>query len=120
VRGVMRWVLLGALVVGSVGGCGSSTTRARAWPEADVLFHRDARWLGADAAYSVALGDARTLWLFGDTFVATSERNVRSESTMVRNTVAVQRGLDPVTASIEFTWGEAVGGGPGSYVPDAG
>lgn len=118
VRGVARW-LVGLGLVGSAGGCGPSTS-ARAWPEADALLHRDAQWLGADAAYSVPLGDAHTLWMFGDTFVATSENHVRRESTMVRNTVAVQRGLDPVTASIAFAWGTAEGGGPASYLPDVG
>lgn len=118
-RGVAWW-RVGLALLASSGGCGGTSTHAWAWPEADALFHREARWLGADAAYSVALGDARTLWLFGDTFVATSERHVRRESTMVRNTVAVQRGLDPVTASIAFAWGEAAGGGPASYLPEAG
>lgn len=117
---VMIWRWLGlAWVVGSSAGCGPSMS-AQAWPEADVLFHRDARWLGGDAAYSVALDDARTLWMFGDTFVATSARNVRSESTMVRNTVAVQRGVDPVTASIAFAWGEGEAGEPASYLAEAG
>jgi hypothetical protein len=118
-RAVLRW--LGGLAVagGSTAGCGPPM-EAHAWPEADALFHRDARWLGADAAYSVALADARTLWLFGDTFVATSAANVRRESTMVRNTVAVQRGADPVTASIAFAWGQAEGGGPGSYLQETG
>src|SRR5690606_24624691 len=86
-------------------GCGPDVS-ARAWPEADVLFHRDARWLGGDAAYSVDLGDERTLWLFGGSFVATSERHVRGESTMVRNSVAVQTGAVPVTACMAFGWGE--------------
>lgn len=111
--------MIGWLVGSAVmAGCGPATS-ARAWPEADALFHRDVRWLGGDAAYSVALGDTRTLWLFGDTFVATTERHVRSESTLVRNTVAVQRGEDPVTASIAFAWREAEDGGPASYVPEA-
>lgn len=111
----VRWLVVACLA----GGCGPSGS-AQAWPQADALFRRDARWLGGDAAYSVALDDARTLWLFGDTFVATSERHVRRESTMVRNTVAVQRGADPVTASIAFWWGQAEGGGPASYLPEVG
>ncbi|MEA2698994.1 MAG: hypothetical protein QOI66_3265, partial [Myxococcales bacterium] len=44
---------------------------AAAWPDADALFRRDPRWLGGDAAFSVALGGDRILWLFGDSFIAT-------------------------------------------------
>lgn len=115
----MRW-LVGLGVLGLLGCGASSGVRAQAWLEADALFHRDARWLGADAAYSVPLPGERTMWLFGDTFVATSEAHVRGESTMVRNTVAVQRGLDPVTASIGFAWGTAEDGRPASYLLETG
>lgn len=69
-----------------------SRPTGRAFTEAEVLFHRDPRWLGADAALSVPLGDGRTVWLFGDTFIAKSNAHVRSESEMVRNTVAIQTG----------------------------
>jgi hypothetical protein len=94
---------------------------ASQWPEADALFHRDPRWLGADAAYSIPLGGDRTLWLFQDSFVATSAANVRTESHMVHNTVAVQTGRDPTTASIAFAWSGGGGGGgekPGSFFPE--
>src|SRR5215467_7748298 len=43
---------------------------AAPWPEADCIFRSDPRWLGADAAFSVDLGQGRVLWLFGDSFVA--------------------------------------------------
>lgn len=46
----------------------------------------DVERVPADAAYSVDLGD-RVLWLFGDTFSA-------DRSTMVRNSVAIQRGKE--------------------------
>lgn len=110
-------------MVGVLGtsGCGAAAdARARAWPQADALFRRDERWLGADAAYSVPLSGERTLWLFGDTFVATSQAHVRRESTMVRNTVAVQHGLDPVTASLRFAWRTADDRQPASYLAEAG
>ncbi len=35
--------------------------KARQWPQADVLFHRDPSWLGSDADYSLPLGDGRTV-----------------------------------------------------------
>lgn len=89
---------------------------AAQWPEADAIFHRDPNWLGSDAAYSVPLGPTQTLWLFGDTFVATSAANIRSESKMVRNTVAIQTGLDPTAASVAFAWRD----GPASFFPEDG
>ena len=77
---------------------------AQPWPEADALFHRDPRWLGADGASSVDLGAGRVLWLFDDTFVATCASGDRSQATMVRNTVAIQTGYDPSRATIAFRW----------------
>lgn len=93
----------------SLAGCAArqrpnSSAVAMLWPEADALFHQDPRWLGGDAAFSVPLGDGRILWLFGDTFVSTSARHERSESKMVHNTIALQRGDDPTTASMTFYW----------------
>jgi hypothetical protein len=105
-----------------VAGCAQSSAiegHGEAWPDADALFHRDPRWLGADAAYSISLGGERTLWLFGDTFVATSAANKRGESKMVRNSVAVQTGLDPTRASITFHW-RTEGGRPASFFAEDG
>lgn len=98
--------------------CGFSVKGAAAWPEADALFRRDPRWLGADDAYSVDLGGDRVLWLFADTFIATSAAQVREASKLIRNSVAVQTGADPSTASIEFAWRE--GDEPTSFFPEAG
>lgn len=90
----------------------------RAFSEAEVLFHRDPRWLGADAALSVPLSKGRILWLFGDTFIATSNAHFRSDSEMVRNTVAIQTGEDPRTASITFHWRQDNDGSPASFFPE--
>jgi hypothetical protein len=90
----------------------------RAFNEAEDLFRQDPRWLGADAALSVPLGNGRAVWLFGDTFVAKTDAHVRSESDMVRNTIAVQTGDDPRTASMTFHWGHNVDGSPTSFFPD--
>lgn len=71
-------------------------TDGRAWPEADVLFRRDPRWWGADAAYSVPLSAGRTLWLFGDTFIGAN----RPEARLIHNTIGIQDGPDPTTAAL--------------------
>lgn len=99
--------------------CASPPATGAAWPEADALFHSDPNWLGADAAYSIDLGAARVLWLFGDSFVATSDAHLRSESKLPRNTVAIQQGYDPSQATITFYWATN-GGVPDSFFPQDG
>ncbi|HEX6813700.1 MAG TPA: hypothetical protein VF384_18920 [Planctomycetota bacterium] len=88
---------------------------AEPWPVADALFQRDPRWLGGDAVYSVDLGGDRILWLFGDSFVATSDRRDRRESKMVRNSLAVQQGRDPAHATLSFHWRTREDGEPAPF-----
>jgi hypothetical protein len=90
---------------------------AAPWPEVDRLFHSDPRWLGGDAAFSVDLGLGRVLWLFGDSFVASKSGQTPRQSRMARNTVAIQTGYDPSTASIKFYWKAQ---GSGSFFADEG
>ncbi|HUD14877.1 MAG TPA: DUF4185 domain-containing protein [Terracidiphilus sp.] len=74
------------------------------WLDADKLFHSDPRWLGADGAYSVDLGNGRVLWIFSDTFVARKAGDDRRHAAFVHNTVAIQSGYDPSQATIKFYW----------------
>ena len=114
-------ILLALAVVACLSiGCIASTPTGRAFTEAERLFHQDPRWLGGDGALSVRLSYDRILWLFGDTFVATSNAHVRTESTLVRNTVAIQTGKDPRTASVSFRWGQDTDGSPASFFPEHG
>lgn len=64
---------------------------ACATPPVDLesKFDRRSGWTGADAAYSVDLGD-RILWLFGDTWIDRYGPTPK----MIRNSIAVQRGED--------------------------
>jgi len=103
-----------------VGGCALfqpalNAPEGRGYAAADPLFHRDPRWLGADAALSIPLAEDRILWLFGDTFIAVSTTQARTESVMVKNTVAVQQGKDPRTAAITFHWGRKSDGSPAAF-----
>ncbi|HEX5063043.1 MAG TPA: hypothetical protein VFV99_26895 [Kofleriaceae bacterium] len=91
----------------------TDVTREKALDEA---FHLDPRWLGGDAAYTIDLGDDTSLWLFGDSFIATSPNFTRSESTMVRNSVALMGGRDLATASMQFAWRD--GAPPTSFFPE--
>jgi hypothetical protein len=102
---------LAALTVAVALGCSSSsadprcisdTARERTgWAPAEALFRSDPGWVGGDAAYSIDLGGGRLLWLFGDSFVSPSRSRTRS-GPFARNTIAIQQGADPKTASIRF------------------
>ena len=94
-------------------------TIAGSWPEADALFKRDSRWLGADSAYSVLLGGERVLWLFGDTFVAMSDARSRRDSVIVHNSIGLQHGRDPLAATMQMAWRER-NGAPASFFPEVG
>jgi hypothetical protein len=101
----------------------ASGIEARAWPEADALFRQDPRWLGGDAAVSIALDGERVLWLFGDSFIAASAEQPaasRRGARLVRNSVAVQRGRDPSRAQMRFFWGAAADGSPASFFAEQG
>jgi hypothetical protein len=62
-------------------------------------------WRGADAAYSVPLSEGRTLWLFGDTFVGDSRRTAQ----LVHNSIGLQDGPDPTTATLVPHFGGGAG-----------
>ena len=117
------WALVAVALAVATTSCSQSpdakVASAATWPEADALFKQRPRWLGGDAAYSVDLGSGRSLWMFGDSFVATSAKHVRSESVMVRNSVALQTGSDPSSASMEFAW-RGSEQEPSSYFPEDG
>lgn len=79
------------------------------WPEAETLFRDDPRWRGGDDAYSLPLGGGRHLWLFGDTFLVPNGDGDRTTASFVHNTVGVQSGDDPASASLAFHWAEREG-----------
>lgn len=117
---------LAVTVAVAAAGCGDAGPPAElsgtgaSWPEADALFHQDPRWLGGDGALSIDLGGDRVLWLFGDSFVARTPANVRSQSELVRNTVAVQTGRDPLRARMTFAWNTDPDGSPASFFAERG
>jgi len=116
-RGVRFGCWFGLLLL----ACGSEAPELRAdsWPEASAIFRGDATWIGGDGAYSVDLGNERVLWLFGDSFIATSSARSRAESAFIRNSVALQTGYDPTRAFMRFYYRE-VDHRPASYLPEDG
>jgi hypothetical protein len=87
-------------------------TRVTPDAEWNAVFDRTDGWTGADCAGSVDLGDGRTLWLFGDTWIGKIRDGKRQPgATMVNNSIAVHptdkaapwRPPDP--RSVQFFWG---------------
>jgi hypothetical protein len=72
-------------------------------------------WLGGDAAYSVPLGDGRTLWLFGDSFVASRDQPDRQGSAFVHNSVGVSR-CSAAGFDIDYAWGRAADGSHAAFL----
>ncbi len=81
-------------------------------PDWDAVFARTAGWTGADAVYSVDLGDGRTLWLFGDTWIGSvADGKHAPGSRLINNSIAVHRtppvgsARPPAPDEIAFHWG---------------
>jgi hypothetical protein len=78
----------------------------------NAVFDRHDGWTGADVAGTVALGDGRMLWLFGDTWIGSIRGGRRLPGAkMVNNTIAVHS-IDqaapwkaPDPRSVHFYWG---------------
>ncbi len=68
------------------------------------FFTADPGWRGADGAASVDLGNGRVLWLFSDSFICSDSSRSRKGSAIIRNSIAIQQGYDPETASLKFYW----------------
>jgi hypothetical protein len=65
----------------------------------DALFHQDAL-----ARRRRRVHDRPRRWLFGDSFVAPTAGDDRSEATIVRNSIAVLTGDDPANATMQVAW----------------
>ena len=90
-------------------------------PEYDALFTRTEGWTGADGAYSLPLTDKVTLWLFGDTWIGPVVDGRHKDATMINNSIALQTGKDPATASVKFYWRKTQQGKPAAFfLPDDG
>ena len=119
----MRDLITGLLLLVLLVCCGSSPSAPKyavePVPEYDELFHKEKGWTGADAAYSVALADDVTLWLCGDTWIGDVVGGRHKNATMVNNSIALQRGKDPSTASVKFFWRTTEEGKPAAFIKPA-
>src|SRR4051812_8639177 len=97
--------LLGLALV--LAGCDANiVARAEPWPEADAVFQSDLRWVGGDGAETIPLGHDRVLWLFGDSFISRGEHREREGAAFIRNSAAIQTGLNPSRGFLQFYWSE--------------
>jgi hypothetical protein len=91
-----------------------------ALPQYDVLFSNEDGWTGADGAYSVALDQNTTVWFFGDTWIGQVKNGRHLNATLINNSVAIQKGKNPATATIDFYWGHDAEGEPAALFQPAG
>jgi hypothetical protein len=79
-------------------------------------------WFGGDAAYSVAFGDGRrSLWLFGDSFVARPESPNERSYPFVHNSIAISRCEPGGLWILDPFWRQGPDGEPDAFFePDAG
>ncbi len=85
-------------------------------PAYNALFERESGWTGADGVYSVAFPEDKTVWLFGDTWIGKIRDGRHVEATLINNSLALQRGKDPATATVQFYYRQAVDGHPEPFI----
>jgi len=88
-------------------------------PQYEKLFYREKDWTGADGVYSVPISDELTLWIFGDTWIGDIIEGKHKNATMVNNSIGLQQGIDPSTASVKFFWVTSDEGKPAAFVTPA-
>jgi hypothetical protein len=85
-------------------------------PAYNGLFDREEGWTGADGAYSVALPENKTLWLFGDTWIGKIRDGRHVDAVLINNSLAIQQGKDPASAILLFYYKQAVDGHPQPFI----
>ncbi|MFC1724604.1 DUF5005 domain-containing protein [candidate division KSB1 bacterium] len=68
----------------------------------NALFTRTSGWTGGDVAHSIPLSDSLTLWVFGDSWVGPVVDGRHYNAAMINNSLAIQKGKDPVPENIKF------------------
>jgi hypothetical protein len=94
---------LSLLIIALVSGCAVWKEKQSAdFPKAQCLpdFPDKDSWYGGDGAYSIALDEERTLWLFGDTFV--SSETGRKDRLGMNVVLGTTLAISTCTANTEF------------------
>jgi len=69
-----------------------------------LSFPYEQGWLGADDAYSIPMGQGKSVWLFGDTFASDVGNKDRNRTTMVRNSVGATTCPADKPCTIQYFW----------------
>ncbi len=85
-------------------------------PRYEALFQRSQGWTGGDGVFSVGLDSNRILWLFGDTFIGEVKDGRHIDDVLVNNSIAIQKGKEPLPTGINFYYGETVKGKPEAFL----
>jgi hypothetical protein len=104
-------LLCGSLLFG-MGGRPLPVVRVEPLLQYERLFSNEDGWTGADGAYTAALSESTTAWFFGDTWIGQVKNGRHVNATLIHNSVAIQQGKHPATATIRFYWNHAADGRP--------
>jgi hypothetical protein len=74
-----------------------------AYSKCAIAFPYKQGWMGADAAYSIALDKHKSLWFFGDTFIQNSQMLSRINSRLIHNSIGVF--TNQKSCEMHYYWG---------------
>ncbi len=110
---IKQWIVLlnALLILSPMSSCGgssqsaeSTTTTTTSSPGQQQMFPYAQGWLGADGAYSVSLGNSKSLWFFDDTFVGPSSATSRTQSTgFIHNSVGISN-CTGTNCTFQYFW----------------
>ena len=90
-------------------------------PEWDEAFQRaHPQWKGADGSPSVPLSKSKTLWLFGDTWIADPGDRGREGGRIIRNSLALQEISTERPGAIDLFWRQDEEGPRAPFLPAEG
>ena len=113
---VLKTVLILIILSFSVATASAQNIDVDSAPLFNSLFRAEKGWTGADGAYSLKLSDNKVLWLFGDTFIGDIKNGKRCNWELVNNSIAIQDGINPITAKVKFFWGKEMEGKPSAFI----
>ncbi len=109
---IRQWILLlnALFILAPMSSCGSGgskstgTTTTTSSSRPQVMFPYAQGWLGADGAYSVSLGNGKSLWFFDDTFIGPASAASRAQSTaFIHNSVGLST-CNGMNCTIQYYW----------------
>jgi hypothetical protein len=118
-RNYLFIILLAVTLLCCAGGKPGPNVAVETLPQYDALFANENGWTGGDGAYSVALNQHTIAWFFGDTWIGQIKNGRHVNATLVHNSVALQHGIHPPEAEMDFYFGRAAEGNPAALIRPA-